>query len=115
MSDDNKFTKDNVYADKQIEIFNNILTILDMQPNDGKKIKKPDLDNKLEEIEKLFDDIKKYYQATVWRSTKTTTNKGTSIIRCILKKHNCKLSYKYVVAIINNKRSSIQEYFIESL
>ena len=112
MTDDNKFTKDNAYADKQLEIYHNILTILDMQPNDGKKIKKPDLDNKLEEIEKLFDDIKKYYQATVWSGVPRANNKGMAILRCILKKHNHKLSYSYTSIKINNKDKSIQQYFI---
>lgn len=38
MTDDNKFTKDNIYANEQLHIYNKILTILDMQPDDGKKM-----------------------------------------------------------------------------
>ena len=115
MTDDNKFTKDNAYADKQLEVYNTVLTILDIQPNDGKKISKSDYIVKSKEIEKLYGDVTKYFPSSVWRSTKTTTNKGTSIIRCILKKYGYKLSYKYVSATINDRRSSVQEYFIESL
>ena len=88
---------------------------MDVQPNDNKRIKNDDLLEKSKDIELLYDDVIKYYSASVWRSTKTTTNKGLSLLRCILKKHNYKLSYKYVYTKINNKDSAIQEYFITSL
>jgi hypothetical protein len=114
MSDD-KFTKDNIYANEQLKIYNTILTILEMQPDDGKKINKPDLDKKLEEISKLIDDVKKYYSAYVWQSACKANNKGMAIIRNVLKKHNNKLVYKYINLKIDNKDKSIQQYSIVSL
>jgi len=115
MTDDNKFTKDNIYANEQLHIYNTILTILDMQPDDGKKINKPDLGKKIEEISKLVDDVKKYYPASVWQSVCKANNKGMAIVRSVLKKHGNKLIYKYTKMKINNKDKSIQQYSIITL
>ena len=112
MSDDNRFKKDNVYADKQLEILNKILNILEMQPNDGIYQDKPEIEKKWNDIEKLFDDIKKYYPATMWKNITSIDNKAMSIIRSILKKHGQKLIYKKTTNRIDGKTVNIIRYTI---
>jgi hypothetical protein len=112
MTDDNKFTKNNVYYDKQLELFNKILNILEMQPNDGIYYDKFHLEQKKNDIEKLFDDVKKYYPSAVWKNITVAEDKSMPIIRCILKKHNHKLLYKKTTNRIDGKTVSLLKYTI---
>jgi len=116
MSDDNKFTKNNVFKTEQHNILEKILTILDLQPNDGKTLSKTILETKYDEIELLLPNIKKYYDATVWKNISSASNKATSIIRCILKHHKLKLSYKVIAVKKNeNEPTTSLSYFIKNI
>ena len=114
MSDDNRFTKDNAYADKQLDIFNKILNILEMRPNDGIYYDKSQLDKKCDDIEKLFNDVKKYYPATLWKNITSSEDKAMPLIRSILKKHNHKLIYKKTTNRIDGKTVNVIRYTIIS-
>jgi len=84
MSDD-KFTKDNIYRDNQFDLFNKLINILGMEPNNGIYYDKSYLEQKNNDIEKMFDDIKKYYPSVVWKNIIVAEDKAMPIIRCILK------------------------------
>lgn len=116
MSDDNKFTKNNVFINEQQNVLNKILTILDLQPNDGKTLSKKVLETKYDEIELLLPNIKKYYDATVWKNIPSVSNKATSIIRCILKHHKLKLSYKVIALKKSDTETTTSlSYFIQNI
>ena len=120
MSDDNKFikkslTKDNVYVKEQEEVFNDILTILGLKPNDARSVIDKDiLELKFEEIDKLFDRIKLYYSSAMYSKIEITKNKSMSIIRTILRHHGYKFDFKIGSKTTNSIKKTIQRYFIVS-
>ena len=82
------YSKKNIYADEQKNIFDKIMLILDLIPNDEKStIRKDLLKNKYPEIEKLFNEIRKYYNNDVYAGLYQTQDKALSVIRRILKHH----------------------------
>jgi hypothetical protein len=109
-------TKDNVYAKEQEDILNNIMTILDLKPNDARSIIDKDaLELKFEEIDKLYDKIKLYYSSALYSKIEMTKNKSMSIIRTILRHHGYKFDFKVGSKTINSQKKTIQRYFIVSL
>jgi hypothetical protein len=107
-----KFTKNNVYQKEQEITLNKILMILDLQPNDGKRLDRHILITKFEEIEKLLNDVQTYYPSNVWKNLSTNENKAMSIIRSVLKHHGYKWAFKGKKAYKNNKDTTVLQYFI---
>lgn len=112
----NKFTKNHVYKKEQESVFNEIIKILGLIPDDNVIVLyKEDINTKSDEILALLDKIKVYYSASMWSNIERSDNKMMSIIRHILRHHKHQLKYKYVNTIRDGKKVSIQQYFIISL
>jgi hypothetical protein len=105
-------TKDNVYAKEQEEILNNIMTILDLEPNDARStIDKDELELKFGEIDKLYDKIKLYHSSALYSKIDMTKNRSMSIIRTILRHHRYKFDFKVGSKTINSQKKTMQRYF----
>ena len=122
MSDDKpkpiikKLTKDNVYKKEQKKVVDKIIEILDIVPDDEKStISKKDMENKYDDINELYDEIKIYYASRVTFNIDKASVRAMSIIRHILKHHGYKLDYKLKAHIENNKRTTMPYYFIISV
>lgn len=109
-----KLSKDNVYANEQKNILNKIIQILGLIPNDETStIMKNLLKNKYPEIEKLFDEIKEYYNNDIYAGLYQTQDKALSVTRRILKHHGYKLERKKIgVKKYDGKMTTAQCYYI---
>lgn len=112
----NKIKKE-AFIEKRKEIFDEIVKILGLEPNNPEStIKKEVLDTKYEDINKLLNDIFIYYPSSVTNVINKTNNKTMSIIRLILKHFNYKLKYKAVACYKSDKtRTTTQLYSIVSV
>lgn len=92
-------TKNDVFAEEQKNIFDKLLNILNLKIDDSTSIiTKSELFDKKNEIEGLYNDIKKYYLINVWRSIDASPedNKYMCIIRRLLAHHGYSLTYKRI-------------------
>lgn len=111
-----KFTKNAVYKNEQKAVFDELMEILEIIPDDKKScIRKDKLEEKIENILTLHDKFKEYYDSTVTKYVNRTPNKAMCILKHILKHHGYKLKYKIVGILKNDKWGTIQSYYIVSL
>ena len=110
-------TKSIQYEKEQDAILQKLMTILNIKIDDDKSfLRKDELNEKKESIIALYDDIKKYYNATTWRSVESSNeeNKYMSIIRRVLNHHNYDFKYKKSQKIENKQVLSFANYYIKT-
>jgi len=110
-----KFTKRNVYEKEQQQVLNKILNILDLEPdNASDSIVKDEMEKKYEDIAKLMDAVKTYYDLSVMSNIKRAACKELSLIRSVLKYHKYELKTKQAYFMRNNKNVHSTAYYIVS-
>ena len=103
-------TKDILFEKEQKNVLNKLLQIIDLKVDDDVSFfSKDKLSEKKNDIVALYEDIKKFYNANVWRSIEVSNEdtKFMCIIRRILEHHNYQLKYKkkQKILLTMNKQS----------
>ena len=88
-------TKDNLFKDKQNEIFEKILQKINIT-RENNQINRTELDTPEIKnfISSMMDDITKYYETSNWKSIYRESNKEFNILKNIMKHHGIEI-YKF--------------------
>lgn len=115
MSEPIAINKEQIYANKQKEVLAKLFKILNIIPDDKTSYLDSDhLEEKKEEILKLYEDVWLFYKSYVSRNINLSDIKYMSIIRNILKQHNYELISKKVWIERNKIKVGMQRYFINT-
>ena len=108
--------KDVEFQQQQKDIFEKLTNILNLKVDDNTSfLRKDELDKKKDDIIALYDDVRKYYNATVWRSIEASLNEDSKymcIIRRVLIHHGYEFKYKKKQKIENKQVLSFAIYYI---
>jgi hypothetical protein len=107
--------KDTTFGEEQVKILTSIFNILNLIPDDKTSfIDKEVLENKKEDINKLFSQIKKFHTSKIWKNITLAQeqNKHMSIIRCVLKHHGYIFTFKNAQVTREDIKKVMQRYFI---
>jgi hypothetical protein len=82
-------SKDDLYKDQQKQLLLKILEDIGIT-NENKIIRRIELesDEFNEKINRIYEDIKKYYKTSSWNSTKYGTNREMNILKNMCKYHS---------------------------
>lgn len=108
-----KMVKTNMFKEEQQQVLNKILDIVDIDvDNPDSTIKKAKLKEKYDELEELYNDVKKYYSSEYMHNIDVSRTKGMAILRHVLRYHGYKLISKQSQCKVEGKRTTTSKYSI---